>query len=187
MKLLNRVLGCAGLAFLFTARSTCAAEMELLPGDLMRIRVGDEWRRVEVDVSSNLVNWVQFTNVVPSAGETTFVHRHHGDPARFFRLTPIVAPAGLEGLAFLIGDRRIQFTNGEYELVWNGFDSGAVDGARDRNTWTIVFGPYGDVPFMNTLRLDFATETNGSYTMQMFGELPVSGPMTKVLHVLWIT
>ncbi|HUS36069.1 MAG TPA: hypothetical protein VM680_12025 [Verrucomicrobiae bacterium] len=61
--------------------------MQLLPSDLVRVQTGAQYQRATVDVSSNLTNWLQMTNVDVTAGQITFVNDpQQSDPARFFRI-----------------------------------------------------------------------------------------------------
>jgi hypothetical protein len=100
--------------------------------------------------------------------------------------TTPVAPSGLEGLAFSIGDNKIQFNNG-YDLVWNGaYSAGTAVPSREDNTWTVALSPFGGDGLTNTLQLYFASATNGSYTMQMAGQQPVSGSMQQIPYMPWV-
>jgi hypothetical protein len=88
MTLLNRNLVRACIALLFTILTVHGGQMELLPGNAVRVAVGANMsERFAVDVSSNLVNWMQITNITPAAGQITFVNDPaQSDPARFFRV-----------------------------------------------------------------------------------------------------
>src|SRR5688572_13890318 len=75
------------LALLLIAFTGRAAQMELLSGGLVRVNAGFESPRLAVDVSSNLVNWMLFTNAPAAAGQVTFVNdAQQADPTRFFRV-----------------------------------------------------------------------------------------------------
>jgi hypothetical protein len=90
----------------------------------------------------------------------------------------IVAPPFLDGRGYAIGGHRIYITNGLYSSSIDG--DGMADASRENNTWTIKLGPIGDVGFINTLRLHFATSTNGSYELNMPGQPPMSGFMHEI-------
>lgn len=75
------------LALFVTAIVSKAAQMQLLPGDLVRVQTGAQYQRAAVDVSSDLTSWRQMTNVAAVAGQLTFVNDpRQSDPARFFRI-----------------------------------------------------------------------------------------------------
>src|SRR5687767_11142102 len=74
-------------ALLLIAFSSRAAQMELLSGGLVSVKAGFESPRVAVDVSSNLVNWMQLTNAASAGSQVTFVNdAQQADPMRFFRV-----------------------------------------------------------------------------------------------------
>jgi hypothetical protein len=90
MTLLNRHNICAYIALLSTALLLRSADIELQSGNTVRVSLGsDTSERIAVDVSSNLVNWMQITNVAAAAGKVTFANRPSSsvDPMRFFRIS----------------------------------------------------------------------------------------------------
>lgn len=66
-----------------------AANFELLSGNNVRVGLGaGAGQRITVDVSSNLVNWNQITNVAATSGQVAFANDpSQADPMRFFRLS----------------------------------------------------------------------------------------------------
>jgi hypothetical protein len=75
------------LVLFITALFSNAAQMQMLPGDLVRVQTAAEYQRASVDVSFDLVSWRPMTNVAASAGQITFVNDpQQSDPARFFRI-----------------------------------------------------------------------------------------------------
>jgi hypothetical protein len=86
------------LALFVAAIFSQAAEMQLLPGDLVRVQTGAQYGRAGVDVSSDLRNWLQMTNVAAAAGQITFVNDpQQSDPARFFRIADADASFAIAG------------------------------------------------------------------------------------------
>jgi hypothetical protein len=88
MTLLNRNPVRACIALLFTILTVHGGQIDFLPGNAVRVAVGaNRSERFAVDVSSNLVNWMQITNIAPTAGQITFANDPvQSDPARFFRV-----------------------------------------------------------------------------------------------------
>lgn len=90
MKVIKRIAAYACFAaILCSTVASRASSLEFLSGGGVRVGVGAETgERIAVDVSSNLLNWNQITNVPVASGQVTFANDpSQADPMRFFRLS----------------------------------------------------------------------------------------------------
>jgi hypothetical protein len=89
MKVFSRIVLCLLAAMSLPIALPRAAQVELLPDATVRVGINaSSSQRIAVDVSSNLVNWTQMTNVAPLARQITFANDpSQSDPMRFFRIS----------------------------------------------------------------------------------------------------